>query len=243
MTTALCTVCGGALDAGNIAQGTCPSCGRGLAESRRRRAGGEEARRRSGEESRANEEESRASGEEAGYATRHLDGLDNAARIATSGGATTFFQPSLMASGVDHDAGEAPHTEIASPVALGATMPGATMPDAAVTAEPLRLDFEAFFLILGAPPGKERIRLERARTTFGRKRADVDLGDPTVSAFHFHIDVMGSELFVRDLDSKNGTFLNAHKVRYSELLPGDELRAGDTVLIFRTSEDGLSRSS
>ncbi len=54
---------------------------------------------------------------------------------------------------------------------------------------------------------------------------------------------MGREFFVRDLSSKNGTFLNGHRVRYSELLPGDELRAGDTVLVFRTSEDGLSRSS
>ncbi len=187
-----CTSCGVEIDAGDLADGRCPSCG------------------------------------EAGYATHHLDGLDNAARITASGGATTFFQPSLMA---DQDAEEP---------AAATDSPPSTSPAAIPE---LRLDFEAFFLILGAPPGEERIRLEKARTVFGRKGADVDLDDATVSTFHFHIDVMGREFFVRDLDSKNGTFLNGHKVRYSELLPGDELRAGDTVLVFRTSEDGLSRSS
>ncbi len=158
-----------------------------------------------------------------GYATRHRDGLDNAARIAGGGGATTFFQPGLMADDPDRQTGEGPGS-------------------APAVAPPLRLDFEAFFLVLGAPPGEERIRLETARTTFGRKRADVDLGDPAASAPHFQVDVMGREFFVRDLDSRNGTFLNGHRVRYSELLPGDELRAGDTVLVFRTSLDGLSRS-
>ena len=161
--------------------------------------------------------------ESPGYATRQRDGLDNAARIAGGGGATTFFQPGLMADGSDREVADRPAPD--------------SMP-----AVPLKLGFEVFFLILGARPGEERIRLETARTTFGRKRADVDLGDPAASAPHFQVDVMGGEFFVRDLDSRNGTFLNGHRVRYSELLPGDELRAGDTVLVFRTSEDGLSRS-
>ncbi len=201
-----CASCGVALDVADRATGACPSCGSALPD------------------------------EEAGYATQHLDNLGNAARIATSGGATTFFQPSLMASdtdhGADHDAEETPADTDCSP--SSASPP--PVPE-------LRLGFEAFLLILGAPPGEERIRLAKARTIFGRKRADVNLGNAAVSTFHFQIDVMGKELFVRDLDSKNGTYLNGHRVRYSELLPGDELRAGDTVMIFRTSEDGLSRSS
>ncbi len=193
-----CPACGARVETEGPAAAACPSCGGALPE------------------------------DDSGFATRHRDGLDNAARIAGGGGATTFFQPGLMANG-DLAAGEDPAGGTAESAPAGVPLP--------------RLDFEAFFLILGAGPGDERIPLARARTTFGRKPADVDLGDAAVSGLHFQIDVMGRERFVRDLDSRNGTFLNGHRVRYSELLPGDELRAGDTVLVFRTSRDGLSRSS
>ena len=51
---------------------------------------------------------------------------------------------------------------------------------------------------------------------------------------------MGSEYFLRDLGSRNGTHLNGHAVRYSEILPGDEVRAGQSILVFRTPDDGIS---
>lgn len=91
----------------------------------------------------------------------------------------------------------------------------------------------AWLEIPGAPPEAGRIVLRSAHTTFGRLRADVVLADREVSARHFQIDVRGKEFFVRDLDSPNGTWLNGHRVRHSELLPGDEIRAGGTVLVFR----------
>ncbi len=171
----------------------------------------------------------------AGYSTRHSQGLENAARIAADGGATTLFQPCLLdssdASSVDRgavSAGELPSSGTRVALSRPAARP------------PLRLAVEVYFLVLGAPPGEERIVLKTARTTFGREGADVDLADPTVSAVHFQVDVMGRELFVRDLGSRNGTLLNGHRIRYSELLPGDELQVGETVLVFRTSQDNLA---
>jgi len=100
---------------------------------------------------------------------------------------------------------------------------------------------EAFFMVLGAPAGQERIRLERARTVFGRAGADVELADRTVAERHFQVEVMGREFFLRDLGSGRGTRLNGSEVRYTELLPGDEVAAGGTVLVFRTADDGVSR--
>ncbi len=162
------------------------------------------------------------------YTTHHRRRIDNEARIAAGGaGATTLFQPGLMGSrAVDEPA--------AGPDSDTRTLDGTPPPPA------LELDAEPYFLVLGAPPGHERIPLRTARTTFGRARADVDLGDRSVSSLHFQVDVMGGELFLRDLQSRNGTLLNGHPIRYSELLPGDEVRAGETVLVFRTSRDGLS---
>ncbi len=106
---------------------------------------------------------------------------------------------------------------------------------------PLSLGVAAYFLRLGAAPGRERLVLERARTVFGRGGADIELDDPAVSKRHFQVDVLGREFFVRDLGSRHGTFLNGRAVRYAELLPGDELLAGATLLVFRTAADGLSR--
>ncbi len=91
----------------------------------------------------------------------------------------------------------------------------------------------AHFVILGAAPGRERIPLRSARTVFGRRDADVDLGDLAVSRRHFQVEATGREFFLRDLGSRNGTFVNGTEARYIELLDGDEVRAGTTFLVFR----------
>jgi hypothetical protein len=146
-------------------------------------------------------------------------------------GATTLFQPALMLESIlteDDDGQQAPAGTAAG------------LPPTAAVAPPLDLDVDVYFLVLGAPPGQERLPLKQARTVLGREEVDLVIDDPAVSARHCQIDVMGKEFYVRDLGSRNGTLLNGHPVRYSELLPGDELRLGDTVLVFRTSKDGLS---
>ncbi len=97
----------------------------------------------------------------------------------------------------------------------------------------------AYLLRVGARRGSERLAIPSAQTVLGREAADVDLGDPAVSVRHFQIESIGEEFFVRDLASRNGTYLNGQKIRYAELRPGDELRAGRTVFVFRTEDDGL----
>ena len=81
----------------------------------------------------------------------------------------------------------------------------------------------------------------RAKTSFGRRQADVVLEDPAVSSLHFQIEAFGKEFFLRDLESRNGTLLNGTKVRYSQLLPGDQITAGKTSMTFRTSDDLIDR--
>jgi pSer/pThr/pTyr-binding forkhead associated (FHA) protein len=83
--------------------------------------------------------------------------------------------------------------------------------------------------------------LTLAKTVFGRHDADVALDDPAISSQHFQIEAFGREFFLRDLDSRNGTFLNGSQVRYSQVLPGDQITAGKTSLIFRLSDDRIDR--
>lgn len=158
-------------------------------------------------------------------------------------GDVTIFQPgitlgSLFADEVD---GGEPGARRAAADDDSGTRTAVVSPD--FTPPPLRLDVEAFFQVLGAAPGEERIELERARTVFGRRGADVELPDGAVSNRHFQVDVMGREFFIRDLDSRHGTHLNGRPVRYTEMVPGDEVRAGGTVMVFRTAGDGLGRGS
>lgn len=155
-------------------------------------------------------------------------------------GDITIFQPGALLASLDLD--ESGSTGAAVERRRGPRA-GSTVTTADFVPPPLSLDVEAYFMVLGAPPGEERIELEQARTIFGRSGTDVEIGDSAVSKRHFQVDVMGREFFIRDLGSRHGTYLNGLPVRFTELLPGDEVRAGRTVLVFRTAEDGLAREA
>jgi pSer/pThr/pTyr-binding forkhead associated (FHA) protein len=67
----------------------------------------------------------------------------------------------------------------------------------------------------------------------GRDRqAELVLGDPEVSRRHARLEVQRGVVFLRDLESKNGTFLNGHRVRTPiEVREGDEIDVGTTRLV------------
>jgi pSer/pThr/pTyr-binding forkhead associated (FHA) protein len=81
---------------------------------------------------------------------------------------------------------------------------------------------------------RERVRLEGERLTIGQSATnDLPLPyDHTVSRVHAVLERMGSHWFVRDLASRNGTFVNGDRI-WSELplRSGDEIRVGATRLI------------
>ena len=154
--------------------------------------------------------------------------------------ADTVFQPVLMMESIMDELTE----QTSDRGAKQMTEPGTETLETDPSTLPspfLALEVEAFLLLLGAAPGQERQSLVRAKTTFGRKNADCIIDDAAVSNRHFQIEAFGREFFIRDLDSRNGTYLNGSKVRYSQILPGDQITAGKTTLIFRTSDDSIDR--
>ncbi len=85
--------------------------------------------------------------------------------------------------------------------------------------------------------------LSKERTTIGRAaEADVPLGsDPTASRLHSAVERYRGGFVLRDLGSTNGTFLNGERlVGDRPLQPGDEVRVGASVFVFRAVEDGDS---
>jgi DNA-binding CsgD family transcriptional regulator len=97
----------------------------------------------------------------------------------------------------------------------------------------------AGYLEVWTSAGRELVPLGAGRLTLGADPAN-DLAlpaDPTLSRLHAVLERYGVGWSVRDLDSRNGTFVNGQRVWGERPLhPGDELRVGATRLVYRSDE-------
>ncbi|WP_202078147.1 DUF6382 domain-containing protein [Caldalkalibacillus salinus] len=88
-----------------------------------------------------------------------------------------------------------------------------------------------YTLIKASQSGQqERITIQHTPFVIGRNEGKVDFVDSEagVSRAHFECVQLGEGLFIRDLDSKNGTMLNGEKITPNELLRVTE---GDVIKI------------
>lgn len=77
------------------------------------------------------------------------------------------------------------------------------------------------------------VTLTAGRVTIGRQDADVPIDDPKLSRKHAVIEAISREnIFLRDLASTNGTFLNGLEIGSKKLGNGDTIRVGTTELQF-----------
>jgi DNA-binding CsgD family transcriptional regulator len=95
------------------------------------------------------------------------------------------------------------------------------------------------YLEVWTPAGRELVSLEAGRLTLGTDPAN-DLAlpaDPTLSRLHAVLERFEAGWCVRDLDSRNGTFVNGRRIWGERpLRPGDELRVGAIRLVYRGDE-------
>jgi pSer/pThr/pTyr-binding forkhead associated (FHA) protein len=85
------------------------------------------------------------------------------------------------------------------------------------------------------PSGRELITLSGERVTVGKAETNlVSLNhDSTVSRVHAVLENLGFAWSVRDVGSRNGTYLNGEKISAERVLrSGDELRVGKSRLVF-----------
>jgi hypothetical protein len=90
-------------------------------------------------------------------------------------------------------------------------------------------------LEIWTPSGRELITLSGQRVTVGKASTNlVSLKhDSTVSRFHAVLEDLGSVWSIRDVGSRNGTYINGEKISAERVLrSGDELRIGNSRLIF-----------
>ena len=89
---------------------------------------------------------------------------------------------------------------------------------------------KAKLIQLESTKSRKRILLKKFPVVVGRSdEADVCLGDDWVSRTHCEIDVVDDNLVVRDLGSRNGTFINGSRIEVSPFLTGDELMVGRSM--------------
>jgi pSer/pThr/pTyr-binding forkhead associated (FHA) protein len=86
------------------------------------------------------------------------------------------------------------------------------------------------------PPGRELIMLSgQQRVTIGKASSNlVSLDhDATVSRLHAVLENLGHAWSIRDLGSRNGTYINGEKISAERVLrSGDELRISTSRLVF-----------
>jgi hypothetical protein len=84
-----------------------------------------------------------------------------------------------------------------------------------------------------AAGGGARAGFRRNVLTIGRDpRSELVLADDQVSRQHAQIRKEGPGYVLTDLGSKNGTFVNGQRISRCQLRTGDQIRVGNTNLIF-----------
>jgi len=95
-----------------------------------------------------------------------------------------------------------------------------------------RIMFIVLEIIDGPMKGKRITQPIKDSFVLGRLKADVTLNDPDVSRKHALIERgEGGQVILRDLSSRNGTYVNNQKISNTILHSGDRILIGTTVAI------------
>ncbi len=91
--------------------------------------------------------------------------------------------------------------------------------------------------VSGQDLGRE-FRIDRYPAVIGRGAVDIALNANDVSRAHARLFRNGEVLWLEDLESANGTFVNGTPIRGRSLLrPGDRVQVGSTILILTRHDD------
>jgi diguanylate cyclase (GGDEF)-like protein len=97
---------------------------------------------------------------------------------------------------------------------------------------------EACIIVIYGPELGKRIQLGTAPFTVGRSaKSDLFLDQESISRNHARITFDGTQYWVQDLKSTNGTFVNDDAVQDRCLRDGDQVRVGRSILKFMTGEN------
>ena len=96
-------------------------------------------------------------------------------------------------------------------------------------------------LALLAGPGKGNLyRIDRPRVVLGRwgGQAAIEVDDPEISRSHAALECHSARIVLRDLGSRNGTFVDERRIQEEALRDGAEFRLGRTRFMLVLSDSG-----
>lgn len=77
----------------------------------------------------------------------------------------------------------------------------------------------------------DRLPIANEKTTLGRSsQCDIALADPALSRIHCTFELKGVELWLKDHQSANETFVNGNPITQQKLNPGDIITIGDSII-------------
>ncbi len=86
--------------------------------------------------------------------------------------------------------------------------------------------------------------LSEGENVIGRDpEAAVFIDDATVSRHHARLTIAAEHVFLEDLGSKNGTFIEGKRIESSDLEDGSEFHVGGVRLVFRRTLRGLTTAT
>ncbi|MBN2384919.1 FHA domain-containing protein [bacterium] len=88
----------------------------------------------------------------------------------------------------------------------------------------------------GSQSGSQRYEITSPLTRIGRKIGDILIDHPSLSPQHAALEIYDEVYIIRDLNSKQGTFVNKVKVSSQRLYSTDEIRLGKCSLLFLVTE-------
>ena len=89
-------------------------------------------------------------------------------------------------------------------------------------------------IIVKEASGKEKVfELEREAVSIGREKdCDLMISDPRASRHHAGLRLKNNQVYIKDLGSGNGTYLNGKKIAKEELWPlGTEVKIGHLSMV------------
>jgi diguanylate cyclase (GGDEF)-like protein len=97
---------------------------------------------------------------------------------------------------------------------------------------------EACIIVIYGPELGKRVQLGTAPFEIGRSsKNDLFIDQESISRHHARITYDGTNFWVADLGSTNGTFVNDDVIRDQRLRDGDQVRVGRSILKFMTGEN------
>jgi two-component system, cell cycle response regulator len=100
---------------------------------------------------------------------------------------------------------------------------------------------QAYLIVMSGPHVGKMFKVDKDETTIGRStKADMYVNDVGISRRHARLIIWGEDVFVEDLESANGTYLNGELLsRRVQLQDGDKITLGSSTILKFTYHDRL----